>query len=135
MKRIQGSLLTCDRPGSGIISGGYRIILLDSCLVLSLILFCSCVLAPVAVVSSAAVSAAGLLAEIESLTQDGGKSDFVTVSAETDVYEGPGRNYSLKGTLHEGDQFKVLEIRRGWIQCFSGQFEIGWVQNSNIPQE
>ena len=135
MKRIQGLLLKCGRPGGGRILGGYSSILLDSFLILSLIWTCSCLLAPAAVVSSAAVSVAGLLAEIEGLTQGEVKSDVVTVTTETDVYEGPGKNYSLKGTLDEGDQFKVLEMKEGWIQCFSGQFEIGWVHKSNVPEQ
>jgi uncharacterized protein YgiM (DUF1202 family) len=75
------------------------------------------------------------LAETEDLAQDGGKSDFVTVTTETDVYEGPGKNYSLKGTLNKGDQFKVLGMSGGWIQCSSGKFETGWVQDSNVPEQ
>ena len=135
MKTIQGLLLECRRPRSGEFLGGHSIILMDFCLVLSLIWSCSCLLAPVAVVSSAAVSAAALLAEIEGLAREDGKSGLVTVTTETDVYEGPGKDYSLKGTLDEGDQFKVLEMTEGWIQCFSGRFEIGWVQNSNVPEQ
>ena len=134
MKRIQALLLKSGLLRSGRISGGHSIILMDFCLVLSLIWSCSCVLAPAAVVSSAAVSAAALLKEIEDLAQDAGTSDVVTVITETDVYEGPGENYSLKGTLNKGDQFQVLGMKEGWIQCFSGQFEIGWVQNSNVRE-
>ena len=134
MKRIQGLLLKCGRPRRGRISGRHSIILMDFCLVLSLIWTCSCLLAPAAVVSSAAVSAAALLAEIEGLAQDEGKSDVVTVTTETDVYEGPGKNYLLKGALNKGDQIKVLGMREDWIQCSSGQYEIGWVQRSNVSE-
>lgn len=134
MKKIQGLLLKCGHSGIGGTSRGNSIILVDFCLVLSLIWFCSCVLAPAAVVSSAAVSAAGLLAEIEHLAQDGGKSDVVTVTTETSVYEGPGKNYSVKGALNKGDQIKVLGMREDWIQCSSGQYEIGWVQQSNVSE-
>jgi len=134
MKRIQGFFLKWRRLRIGGISGGYSSILINFCLVLGLIWLCSCVLAPVAVVSSAAVTVAALLAEMEDLAEDGGKSDVVTVIIETDVYEGPGKNYSLKGALNKGDQFKVLGMREGWIQCFSGQFEIGWVQQSNTSE-
>ena len=74
------------------------------------------------------------LSILKGLAQDGGKSDVVTVATETDVYEGPGKNYSLKGALSKGDQFEVLGMSEGWIQCFSGQFEIGWVQDCNVPE-
>ena len=133
MKRIQTLLLTCGLLSGGV-SGRHSVILMDFCLVLSLIWFCSCVLAPAAVVSSAAVSAATLLAEIERHAQDQGKSDFVTVATETDVFEGPGKSYPLKGSLNKGDQCKVLVITEGWIQCFSDQFEIGWVQQASVSQ-
>jgi len=138
MKTIQRLLLTCGLPRRRAVSNGDSIILgvilMSLCLVLGLIWFCSCVLAPVAVVTSAAVSAAALLAEIEDLVQDRGKSDLVTVTTETDVFEGPSKNHSLKGTLKQGDQFKVLGMTEDWILCFSGQFEIGWVQDSNVPE-
>jgi len=97
MKRIHGLLLKWGRPGMG--SGRHSIILMDFCLVFSLIWCCSCLLAPAAVVSSAAVSVAALVAEIEGLAQDGGEPDVVTVPTETAVYEGPGKNYSLKDEL------------------------------------
>lgn len=71
-------------------------------------------------VSPAAISAAALLAEIEDLAQDGGKSEFVTVTAEADVdvYEGPGKNDLLKRKLIRGDPVKVFAMKEGWIRCF-----------------
>ena len=55
-------------------------------------------------------------------------------ASETNVYEGPGKNYRLKGALSKGDEIKVLGMTEAWIQCSSGQYEIGWVRKNFIDK-
>ena len=134
----RGLLVTGGLPRRRRTSGGHgivlRVVLMNFCLILGLLWFCSCLLAPAALVSSAAVSGAAVLAEIERLAHDGGNSDVVTVTAEANLYEGPGKNYRLKGVISKGDQIRVLGMTGDGIQCSCGPYEIGWVQQSNVSE-
>lgn len=113
-------------PGNGLAMTG--VILCLGCSLLN-----ACLVAPAAIVTSALVTSAGIVNELEKAGQKSDDQHTVTVKADTEVYEGPGEEYSLIATLCEGDEIKVLQEEDDWIQCCADRFERGWIRQSGIP--
>jgi uncharacterized protein YgiM (DUF1202 family) len=85
------------------------------------------------VLTTAAVSAVGVVSEGERLILNQSEPNSVIVKNDTDVYTGPGEGYSRNGALVEGDKIEVLGYQQGWVQCRSEQFEMGWIPESDVP--
>jgi SH3-like domain-containing protein len=59
---------------------------------------------------------------------------FVSAFAEneTELYSGPGEEYSHVGTLKEGAEIRLLGQRGDWVECCCDSFGHGWVHHSSV---
>lgn len=120
-------------PGARALANHFRTTAEILCVVLGCSLLGACLVAPTAIATSAVVTTAGLVTELVKAGQKTDDADSVTVQGKADVYDGPGEEYSLIATLHEGDDIKVLRQEDDWIHCWADQFESGWIRQSCIP--
>ena len=131
MKKSQATLRHFRSPGTVLPENSLAVTAVILCLGCSLL--GACLVAPAAIVTSAVVTSAGFVNELEKAGQKSDDPHSVTVRADTEVYEGPGEEYSLIATLCEGDEIKVLREKDDWIQCCADRFERGWIRQSGIP--
>jgi uncharacterized protein YraI len=127
------NLLDFGHPRSRRFLNQHRNILFGFCLVFAAITSGACAVAPALMLTSAAITAAAVVTEGERIMQPVNEPNSVIVENETDVYAGPGEDYSHKGTLGKGDRIEVLGYQEEWIQCRSDQFEMGWIRDSDVP--
>jgi uncharacterized protein YgiM (DUF1202 family) len=87
--------------------------------------------APALVLTTAAVSALAVVSEGKRLVLNESEPNSFIVKKDTDVYKGPGEDYSPKGTAVKGDKIEVARYWEGWVQWRSDQFEMGWIHDSD----
>ena len=56
----------------------------------------------------------------------------VVTTPEVHVYSGPGDDYMLQFTVHEGTRFDVAEQRQGWLRVHIGGNLEGWVSKESL---
>ena len=133
MKQGEAKLRRFCSPSTGAPGNRFRMTAEILCLALGCSLFGACLVAPTAIVTSTVVTTAGIVNELEKAGQNTDDRNSLTAKANTEVYDGPGEEYSLIATLGEGDEIKVLQEEDDWIQCCADRFENGWIHQSGIP--
>ena len=86
-----------------------------------------------AVGAVSAVTSAGLLAStVEHAVRFAHQQVSLIVQNETEVYTGPGEEYSKIGRVNRGVEVQLLAKHGDWIKCTSGLFEKGWIHSSRV---
>ena len=58
----------------------------------------------------------------------------VVIAEETDVRSGPGDDYTLQFTAHEGLEFQIKEQQEGWYLIVLPNGIMGWLQKQTIEK-
>jgi hypothetical protein len=83
--------------------------------------------------ATALVLVVGVLALGSILYVDHNQAEGVIVAAEVDVTSGPGTQYVIEFTLHDGAEIQVVEARGSWVRLALPGGELGgWVPAESV---
>jgi len=110
------------------------VVALTLCLVLGSSLLKGCAVGAALGLVGATTTAGVLVSDTfdRSPNEDEPKFVSVFVKNETEVYTGPGVEYSRVTTLNEGVEIQVLGQRGDWVKCSCDRFKIGWIHHSSL---
>lgn len=102
------------------------------CLVLGTSLMTGCAVGAAVGALSAVTTGGVLVSAVEDAVRFAHKRLSFVVEKETEVYTGPGEEYSRIGRLNRGVEVQVVASRGDWLECSSGLFEKGWIHHSRV---
>lgn len=102
------------------------------CLVLGSSLLGGCVVGAAVGTLSAMTTTGVLVAAVEDAVRFARQTVSLVVQNETEVYTGPGEEYTKIGRLNRDAEIQVLAEEGDWLRCTCGLFEEGWVHRSRV---
>ena len=108
---------------------------LTLCLVLGSFLLKGCLAAGMGVAAMTAVTTAGVfVSAVEHAVQFAHEQLSIVVQNETEVYTGPGEEYSKIGRVNRSVEVHLVASRGDWLKCSSALFEKGWIHRSRVAE-
>ena len=105
---------------------------LTVCLVLGSSVLGGCAVGAAVGTMSAMTTAGVLVAAVEDAVRFARQTVSIVVKNETEVYTGPGEDYTRIGRLNRDAEIQVLAEEGVWLRCSCGLFEEGWVHRSRV---
>ena len=91
-----------------------------------------CTVGPAVGLLTAITEAGVLVSAVEQSARLAHAGLSLIVQNETEVYTGPGEEYSRIGRLNTGVEVQLVASRGNWLECSSDLFGKGWIQSSSV---
>jgi hypothetical protein len=112
----------------------HSLIALTLCLVLGTSLMTGCALGAAVGALSAVTTAGVLVSAVEDAVRFAHERVSLVVRNGTEIYTGPGEEYSRIGRLNRGLEVQVVASRGDWLKCSSCLLEKGWIHRSRVEE-